>query len=124
MSVNLKVGDTARVKSGPHEGVVGVLFWRGQSRRDAQRSRFGLRDTEGEVYWVEDHVLERGELKLEPVAFGFGDRVLAIDGRARGKAGQVFWMGASKYRPGTRRYGVRDDEGESWFADSNELQAA
>lgn len=121
----LKVGEIAKVKEGPHAGVVGVLFWKGKSRLDETRARFGLRDTEGTVYWLEEKLLERGELPMEPIAFQFGDRVFAVDGDARGKQGQVFWMGASKYRPGVRRYGVRnEDTGDSFFADSIELRAA
>ena len=122
--MKLKVGDVAKVSEGPHAGVVGVLFWKGKSRMDAQRARFGLKDSEGTVYWLEETVLEKGELPMEPEAFRFGERVLAVEGDARGKQGNVFWMGVSKYRPGIRRYGVRDDEGERWFADSNELRAA
>ena len=124
MSVKLKVGEIAKVKEGPHEGVVGVLFWQGKSRMDAERARFGLRDADGTAYWVDETVLEKAELPIEPASFGFGDRVLAVDGDARGKQGSVFWMGVSKYRPGIRRYGIHDDAGQRWFADSNELRAA
>lgn len=124
MSAKLKVGEIAKVTQGRHEGVVGVLFWKGQSRMDEKRSRFGLRDSDGTVYWLDETVLEKGTLELEPAAFRFGDRVLAVEGEARGKQGSVFWMGLSKHRPGLRRYGVKDDTGDRWFADSTELKAA
>ena len=124
MSATLKVGDFAKVTQGPHEGVEGLLFWRGQSRRDEQGSRFGLRDREGTVYWIEGASLEKTTFPLEPAAFRFGDRVLGIEGDVRGKHGEVFWMGTSKYRPGLRRYGVKSEGGDAWFADSDELRAA
>lgn len=124
MSVSLKIGDFAKVTEGRHEGVSGIVFWKGKSRVDEQRARYGLRDADGEVYWLDDDVVEKAKIDLEPVAFRFGDRVLAVEGDARGKQGSVFWMGASKYRPGLRRYGVRGDAGDSWFADSVELKAA
>lgn len=52
-----------------------------------------------------------------------GDRVAIVGGRrGKGMRGEVFWVGESRYGKGAR-YGVRGDDGETYWIDEAQLGA-
>ena len=56
--------------------------------------------------------------------FQKGARVEIVDGRSGvGVSGEIFWKGESRYTDG-ERLGVRGDDGETYWVDDSEVQAA
>ena len=90
--------------------------------------RYGLRGDDGETYWVTDANI--GAEEGAPPApdsggpketLSKGSRVSIVKGPAAGVEGEVFWVGDSKFGVGSR-YGIKDPEGESHWADGNQVE--
>lgn len=112
-------------------GVVGTIFWWGDSKY-GDGMRAGVSGDDDETYWVDsehlgqpdaevdDEVLETAE---KAKAFKRGDRVKVVEGRDAGSEGTIFWWGESKWGDGMRA-GIETDDGEKVWADASELAAA
>ena len=90
--------------------------------------RYGLRGDDGETYWCDETHLgpEEGappppEGGSAPVALAKGARASITKGPSAGVEGEVFWVGDSRYGPGMR-YGIKDDAGETHWADSHQVE--
>ena len=126
-------GDRVKIIGGTEGvGVVGEIFWWGDSRY-GDGMRAGVRGPEeDESYWVdaihlgdpsEEIAEEVLEAAKEAAKFRKGDRVRVIEGRDAGSVGVIFWWGESKYGEGMRA-GIEADDGEKVWADAAELEQA
>ena len=121
-------GDRAAIVSGrKNVGVRGQIFWIGENKY-GPGVRYGLRGDDGETYWVDESNI--GSEDGAPPApappepketLEKGSRVSITKGASAGAEGEVFWVGESKYGPGMR-YGVKDDEGETHWADEHQVE--
>lgn len=126
MSDEIGKGSSVRIVGGKDDGVTGRVFWEGPNKFGPGR-RYGLKDANGTTFWVdEDHVELHGDQPEKKEATGDvfekGDRVRIVAGDAKGHSGTVFWVGESKFGPG-KRFGVRGDDGETYWADQGEAEA-
>ncbi len=121
-------GDRAAIVSGrKNVGVRGQVFWIGDNKY-GEGKRYGLRGDDGETYWIDGSHLgpEQGappapEAPPEKPAIAKGARASITKGPSAGVEGEVFWVGDNKYGPG-KRYGIKDDGGETHWADSNQVE--
>lgn len=123
-------GDRAAIVSGRKNpvGVRGQIFWIGENKY-GDGMRYGLRGDDGETYWCDESHL--GPEETAPPApegggpkeaLDKGARVSITKGPSAGVEGEVFWVGESRYGPGMR-YGIKDDAGETHWADSHQVEA-
>ncbi|MEM9696677.1 MAG: hypothetical protein AAGA56_29315 [Myxococcota bacterium] len=111
-------GQRAAIVKGKGAGVRGSIFWSGANKY-GPGMRYGLRGDDGETYWVDEFSLgsEEGAPPAPPKTEGTvdavdkGTTVRVVAGPDKGKEGEVFWTGRSRYRD-QPRYGVRTGEGE------------
>ena len=131
--LNFERGDRVKIVSGLEGvGVVGEIFWWGESRY-GEGMRAGVRGPgDDESYWVDaihlgypddDIPEEVMEAAKEASKFGKGDRVRVVEGRDAGSVGVIFWWGESKFGDGMRA-GIETDSGEKVWADAAELEAS
>ncbi|MEM1347433.1 MAG: hypothetical protein AAGI01_02685 [Myxococcota bacterium] len=113
-------------------GVVGEIFWWGNSKY-GEGMRAGVRGPgEEETYWVDEEHLgwpddevpfHVQELAQKASAFKRGDHVRIIAGKDQGAEGTIFWWGESKWGPGMRAGIETTDGGKAWV-DAEELELA
>lgn len=124
-------GDRAAIVAGRKNpvGTRGQIFWIGENKY-GDGMRYGLRGDDGETYWCDESHLgpEEGAppppepAQTEPQEeLAKGSRVSIIKGPSAGVEGEVFWTGKSRYGNGMR-YGLKDDEGETYWADSHQVE--
>jgi len=121
-------GDRAAIVAGKKNvGVRGQVFWIGDNKY-GEGKRYGLRGDDGETYWVdgsnigvEDGAPPAPDAPPPKPLIPKGSRVSITKGGSAGVEGEVFWSGENKYGPGNR-YGIKDDEGETHWADSNQVE--
>ncbi len=128
MADEIGKGSRVRIVSGNDEGVRGFIFWQGPNKFGSG-SRFGVKDANGDAFWVDSEEVAIDEDAEQPEkkeatgdVFDKGDRVKIIAGESEGHAGEVFWTGDSRFGPGMR-FGVRGDDGETYWADQGEVVA-
>ncbi|MBX3273230.1 MAG: hypothetical protein KF729_23395 [Sandaracinaceae bacterium] len=123
-------GDRAAIVSGRKNpiGVRGQIFWIGDNKY-GDGKRYGLRGDDGETYWCDGTTLGPEETAPPPppaagpkTALDKGARVTITKGPSAGTEGEVFWVGESRYGAGMR-YGIKDAEGETHWADSHQVEA-
>lgn len=121
-------GDRAAIVGGrKNVGVRGQVFWIGENKYGPGQ-RYGLRGDDGETYWVTDANIgpEEGappapESNAPKETLSKGSRVSITKGPTAGVEGEIFWVGDSKFGVGMR-YGIKDAEGESYWADHNQVE--
>ncbi len=132
-AMDFEKGDRVKIVSGKEGvGVIGEIFWWGESRY-GDGMRAGVRGPgEDESYWVEAEHLGSPEQEIpeevmeaakEAMKFRKGDRVKVIEGPDSGSVGVIFWWGESKYADGMRA-GIECDDGDKVWADAAELEKA
>lgn len=120
-------GDRAVIRSGKDAGTAGTIFWSGENKY-GPGYRYGMRTDDGATLWVDEGQLGGGDAAPPPPApssttFDKGDRVKITKGPSSGTEGEIFWVGDSKFGPG-KRYGLKDDDGESHWADGHQVEAS
>ena len=124
-------GDEVAIVGGKKNvGVRGVVFWTGENKY-GPGFRYGVRDDDGEAYWVDEEKLGSPETAPPPPdkepyvgkpELAKGTRVEITGGReGKGETGDVFWVGDSKFGKG-KRYGVRGDDQETYWVDEKDLE--
>ena len=102
-------GTRIKVKSGPHSGKLGAVFWTGPDKFKGGL-RLGVRTDEDETLWLSESEVEvsnaRAATTKPSKLFEKGDRVRFRNNGTEG-TGSVFWTGESKQ--GGQRLGIRDD---------------
>ncbi len=102
-------------------GVRGEIFWIGENKY-GPGMRYGVRGDDAETYWVDEASLGPESAAPAPPPrqakppLAKGARVEIVKGRDKGKLGEVFWVGESKFGVGMR-YGVRGDDEETYWVD-------
>ncbi|MEZ4335309.1 MAG: hypothetical protein R3B82_01660 [Sandaracinaceae bacterium] len=124
-------GDRAAIVAGRKNpvGIRGQIFWVGENKY-GDGMRYGLRGDDGETYWCDQSHLGPEDAAPPPPegstgpkeAIDKGARVSITKGPSAGVEGEVFWVGESRYGPGMR-YGIRDEAGETHWADSHQVEA-
>lgn len=113
-------------------GVVGEIFWWGESKfGDGMRAGVSP-DDEDETYWVDEEHLgwpdedipeEVMEAAEQASVFSKGDRVRVTSGKHEGATGVIFWWGESKWGDGMRA-GINTDDDDTAWVDAEHLESA
>ncbi len=101
-------GTRIKVKSGPHSGKLGAVFWTGPDKFKGGL-RLGVRTDDDETLWLSESEVEASTARASTKpgkVFEKGDRVRFRNNGTEG-IGSVFWTGESKQ--GGQRLGIRDD---------------
>ncbi|MFT5353201.1 MAG: hypothetical protein ACI9KE_000399 [Polyangiales bacterium] len=122
-------GDQLAIAHGKSNvGVRGEIFWTGANKY-GPGFRYGLKDENGETYWVDEADL--GPIEGAPPAparkaaptgpakdpIAKGATVEITSGKEGvGQSGEVFWTGDSKFGQGMR-YGVKTPDGTTYWVD-------
>ncbi len=124
------MGTNVKVVAGKSAGVRGVVFWQGDNKF-GDGKRFGVKDASGTAHWVDqDHVEIDTEAPEAPAVdkqdqteppHDKGTAVKVVSGEAEGAEGEIFWIGESKFRGGSR-YGIKDEEGQTHWVDHDEVE--
>ena len=127
---DISKGTHVVVVAGKSEGTRGVVFWEGENKFGSGK-RFGVKDANGDAHWVDEEHVEidddppkdaggppKQEQTEPPHEKGTAVRVIAGD--AEGAEGEIFWVGESKFRGGSR-YGIKDENGDTHWADHDEV---
>jgi len=119
-------GDRAAIVGGRKNpvGMRGQVFWVGENKF-GEGNRYGLKGDDGVTYWVNEPDIGPEEGAPPPPempdvpseTFEKGSRLSIVKGPSAGTEGEVFWVGESKFGP-HMRYGIKDDEGETHWADA------
>lgn len=121
-------GDELAIVDGKSDiGVRGTIFWSGANKY-GPGFRYGLKDEDGETYWVDEANLGTPEGAPAPApkppreakpALEKGSYVEITGGKeGKGEKGEVFWVGDSKFGKGLR-YGIRNDGGTTFWVDED-----
>ncbi len=115
-------GAQVRITRGPEAGVTGFVFWEGPSKVDPTRRRYGLSSSEGQAHWADEDALElvAGPPPLE--ALERGTKAWVRDAEGRRVLGEIFWVGMSRRRPPSPRYGLRTRDGDVYWADAPQVE--
>lgn len=128
-SARYSKGDQLAIAHGKSNvGVRGEIFWTGANKY-GPGFRYGLKDENGETYWVDEADLgpiegappppppkaaPTGPAK-DPIAKGATVKITG--GREGvGKSGEIFWVGDSKFGQGMR-YGIKTPDGTTFWVD-------
>ncbi len=115
-------GAEVRITQGPEAGVTGFVFWQGQSKVDPSRQRYGLTSESGQAHWADEDALEMvaGPPRLETLERG--RKAWVRDHEGRRVLGEIFWVGMSRRRPPTPRYGLRTRDGDVHWVDAPDVE--
>lgn len=127
MSAKFEKGARVAIVAGKQgNGMRGEVFWIGESRY-GKGARYGVRGDDGETYWIDEDKLGPEDAVPPPAlpevaALEKGSRVQIVRGDHAGQVGEIFWIGESRYGKGPR-YGVRGEDGESYWVDGPGVEA-
>jgi hypothetical protein len=129
MSAKYEKGTRVAIVAGKQgKGMRGEVFWIGDSRY-GKGSRYGVRGDDGETYWIDEDKLGPEDAVPPPTLpeasaapLEKGTRVTIVRGDHAGHVGEIFWVGESRYGKGPR-YGVRGDDGETYWVDGPGVEA-
>ncbi len=111
-------------------GVVGEIFWWGESKY-GDGMRAGVSADDDETYWVDEENLgwpdedipeDVLEAAKEASEFRKGDDVRVKSGKHEGATGVIFWWGESKWGDGMRA-GVETEDDQTIWVDAEHLEA-
>lgn len=95
----------------------GKITWSGPNRY-GNGCRYGIRADDGSMHWVDEDAVTPESPPPPKGGIQKGSRVVAIAGPHAGVEGDVYIVG------GAGRFGVRDDDEETYWIDDKDLKLA
>ena len=119
MSAALKMGALVFARRLGKADVRGRVTWVGPSKF-GDGFRYKIVAGDGSSHWVDekDLTLEAEPTDTDGTAIGKGTRVVVTDGPHKGVEGEVYIAGAGG------RFGVRDDDEETYWVDEKHVDRA
>ncbi|MFK7991175.1 MAG: hypothetical protein AB8I08_34470 [Sandaracinaceae bacterium] len=112
----LKKGTRVLARQLGKADVRGKVTWAGPSRYGGG-FRYGIKADDGSQHWVdEDGVTPEQAAEVDPNSIQKGSRVRVTSGKHAGVEGDVYIAGAAG------RFGVRDDDEETYWFNLDELE--
>lgn len=110
-------GDRVFVRQLGKPDVIGKITWIGPNRY-GPGMRFGVKDDEGGMHWVDEDNVEREPSTAAPAPGEIqkGSRVRIVTGADEGVVGDVFLC------PPSGRVAVRDDDEETYWVERERLE--